>query len=230
MCCPTDFTASVTMAFSPMPTGPTTLHWPAGSSAYPTRARRAGRAMTPKMIAKTQSGMLVLAAVSAKRDRAKVFPAREQVSARDAIGCFAPSGTADNEKPAQIALSGSDKVFCREAVGGFQILAGAAITRSRYARRRQKCPKRHENEKCLPAERRRLAPPSAQGREAFSAFLCAIKSLTLLPQIAPWYYVHEIFSRHDVSRPAERRRFRATLMRRSGAFSALFCATKSFTL
>src|SRR5215831_3000353 len=48
-----------------------------------------------------------------------------------------------------------------------------------------------------PAERRRLAPPSAQGREAFSALLCAIKSFTLLPQIAPWYYVHEIFSRHD---------------------------------
>ena len=112
-------------------------------------------------------------------------------------------------------------MFCRDAVGGFQILAGAAIPRSSYARRHQKCPKRHENEKCLPAERRRLAPPSAQGREAFSALLCAIKSLTLLPQIAPWYCVREIFSRHDVSRPAERRRFRATLMRRSGAF---FCA------
>jgi hypothetical protein len=91
------------------------------------------------------------------------------VSRRDAIGVFSDCGLAGNEKPAQIALSGSDKVFCRDAVGGFQILAGTAITRSSCARRHQKRPKRHENEKSLPAER----------WEAFSALLCAIKSFTL---------------------------------------------------
>jgi len=78
-----------------------------------------------------------------------------------------------NEKPAQIALSGSDKVFCRDAVGGFQILAGAAIPRSSYARRHQKCPKRHENEKSLPAERRRFnATLCAKSGGIFCAFVC----------------------------------------------------------
>ena len=59
---PTDFIASVTTASSPMPTGPTTLPWPAGSSPYPTQLRRAGRAITPKMVAMTKTGMLALAA------------------------------------------------------------------------------------------------------------------------------------------------------------------------
>ena len=59
---PMDFIASVTTASSPMPTGPTTLHWPAGSSPYPTQPRRAGRAITPKMGATTKTGMLALAA------------------------------------------------------------------------------------------------------------------------------------------------------------------------
>src|SRR5215471_21554688 len=54
MSCPTDFIASVTTASSPMPTGPTTLHWPAASSSYPTQLRRAGRAITPKMVATTK--------------------------------------------------------------------------------------------------------------------------------------------------------------------------------
>src|SRR6516225_2380719 len=62
MSCPTDFIASVTTASSPMPTGPTTLHWSAGSSPYPTQLRRAGRAITPKMVATTKTGMLALAA------------------------------------------------------------------------------------------------------------------------------------------------------------------------
>src|SRR2546429_7507324 len=62
MSCPTDFIASVTTPSSPMPTGPTTLHWPAGSSPYPTQLRRAGRAITPKMVATTKTGMLALAA------------------------------------------------------------------------------------------------------------------------------------------------------------------------
>src|SRR6516165_6328866 len=62
MSCPTDFIASVTTASSPMPTGPATLHWPAGSSSYPTQLRRAGRAITPKMVATTKTGMLALAA------------------------------------------------------------------------------------------------------------------------------------------------------------------------
>src|ERR1700758_721940 len=62
MSCPTDFIASVTTASSPMPTAPTTLHWPAGSSPYPTQLRRAGRAITPKMIPPTKTGMLALAA------------------------------------------------------------------------------------------------------------------------------------------------------------------------
>src|ERR1700756_1587706 len=62
MSCPTDFIASVTTAYSPMPTGPTTLHWPAGSSPHPTQLRRAGRAITPKMVATTKTGMLALAA------------------------------------------------------------------------------------------------------------------------------------------------------------------------
>src|SRR5215472_7639890 len=43
-----------------------------------------------------------------------------------------------------------------------------------------------------------LMPPSAQNREAFFALLCAIKSFRLL---APWYCMHEIFSRHGMSRP-----------------------------
>jgi hypothetical protein len=58
MSCPTDLIASVTTGSSPMPTGPTTLHWPAGSSPYPTQPRRAGRAFTPKMVATTKTGML----------------------------------------------------------------------------------------------------------------------------------------------------------------------------
>src|ERR1700748_3146505 len=62
MSCPTDFIASVTTASSPMPIGPTTLHWPAGSSPYPTQLRRAGRAITPKMVATTETGMPALAA------------------------------------------------------------------------------------------------------------------------------------------------------------------------
>src|SRR6516162_5171684 len=62
MCCPTDFTASVTTAFSPMPTEPTTLHWPAGSSVYPTRRRPARTATAPKIFTKAASGTLVLAA------------------------------------------------------------------------------------------------------------------------------------------------------------------------
>src|SRR5262249_16045198 len=62
MSCPTDFIASVTTASSPMPTGATTLHWPAGSSPYPTQLRRARRAVTPKMVATTKTGMLALAA------------------------------------------------------------------------------------------------------------------------------------------------------------------------
>src|SRR6516162_795200 len=62
MCCPTDFTASVTTAFSPMPTGRTTLHWPAGSSVYPTRRRPARTATAPKIFTKAASGTLVLAA------------------------------------------------------------------------------------------------------------------------------------------------------------------------
>src|SRR5690348_17074421 len=40
----------------------TTLPWPAGSSPYPTQLRRAGRAITPKMVATTKTGMLALAA------------------------------------------------------------------------------------------------------------------------------------------------------------------------
>ena len=39
-----------------------TLHWPAGSSPYPTQLRRAGRAIMPKMVATTKTGMLALAA------------------------------------------------------------------------------------------------------------------------------------------------------------------------
>src|SRR6516162_2970905 len=62
MCCLTDFTASVTTAFSPMPTEPTTLHWPAGSSVYPTRRRPARTATAPKIFTKAASGTLVLAA------------------------------------------------------------------------------------------------------------------------------------------------------------------------
>ena len=61
MCCLTDFTASVTTAFSPMPTEPTTSHWPASSSACPQR-RRAVTATAPKRVTQTKSGTLVLAA------------------------------------------------------------------------------------------------------------------------------------------------------------------------
>src|SRR6516164_1747823 len=62
MCYLTDFTASVTTAFSPMPTEPTTSHWPASSSACPQR-RRAVTATAPKRVTQTKSGTLVLAAV-----------------------------------------------------------------------------------------------------------------------------------------------------------------------
>ena len=48
--------------FSPMPTGRTTLHWPAGSSVYPTRRRPARTATAPKIFTKAASGTLVLAA------------------------------------------------------------------------------------------------------------------------------------------------------------------------
>src|SRR2546429_8456067 len=75
MSCPTDFIASVTTASSPMPTGPTTLHWPAGSSPYPTQLRRAGRAITPKMVATTKTGMLALAAAGRQEHLGALNPA-----------------------------------------------------------------------------------------------------------------------------------------------------------
>jgi hypothetical protein len=48
--------------YAPMPTGPAISHWPAGFSAYPTQPRRAARATAPKIVTKTASGTLVLAA------------------------------------------------------------------------------------------------------------------------------------------------------------------------
>jgi hypothetical protein len=44
------------------PTAPPISHWPAGCSAYPTRHRQAGTATAPKIVTKTASGTLVLAA------------------------------------------------------------------------------------------------------------------------------------------------------------------------
>src|ERR1700726_1664733 len=54
MCCPTGSTASVTTASSPMPTGPTTSHWPVSSSASPTQPRRAARAAAPMVVTKAK--------------------------------------------------------------------------------------------------------------------------------------------------------------------------------
>src|SRR5215469_9477849 len=80
MSCPTDFIASVTTASSPMPTGPTTLHWPAGSSPYPSQLRRAGRAITPKMVATTKTGMLALAAAGGSSSSRPSNPAASPAS------------------------------------------------------------------------------------------------------------------------------------------------------
>src|SRR5215831_5069920 len=80
MSCPTDFIASVTTASSPMPTGPTTLHWPAGSSPYPTQLHRAGRAITPKMVATTKTGMLALAAAGGSSSSRPSNPAASPAS------------------------------------------------------------------------------------------------------------------------------------------------------
>src|SRR5215472_6772353 len=80
MSCPTDFIASVTTASSPMPTGPTTLHWPAGSSPYPTQLGRAGRAITPKMVATTKTGMLALAAAGGRSSSRPSNPAASPAS------------------------------------------------------------------------------------------------------------------------------------------------------
>src|SRR5580693_436620 len=63
MSCPTGSTASVTTASSPTPTGPTTSHWPAGSSAYQTRLPGALTAIARAVVTKTKSGIFVLAAV-----------------------------------------------------------------------------------------------------------------------------------------------------------------------
>src|SRR6516225_1312749 len=62
MCCPTGFTASATMASSPMPTGPPISHWPDGSSAHPTQPRRRKRPMALKVLKPTKSATLLLAA------------------------------------------------------------------------------------------------------------------------------------------------------------------------
>ena len=49
-------------ASSPMPIEPAILHWPAGFSASPTQPRRAAGAAAPKIVTKTASATLVLAA------------------------------------------------------------------------------------------------------------------------------------------------------------------------
>jgi len=48
-----------------VPSHPPISHWPAGSSAYPTRPRRARTAMAPIVVAKTMSPTFVLAAADA---------------------------------------------------------------------------------------------------------------------------------------------------------------------
>src|SRR6516162_4234229 len=53
---------SVTTVCSPMPIGPTILHWPASCSVYPTRPRRVARETAPKIVTKTPSGTPALAA------------------------------------------------------------------------------------------------------------------------------------------------------------------------
>src|SRR5215475_7831330 len=63
--CPTDFTASVTTASSPMATGPTTLHWLAGCSAHQTQLAGALTPIAPTVVMNTKSGIFVLAAAAA---------------------------------------------------------------------------------------------------------------------------------------------------------------------
>src|SRR5215471_13993424 len=63
-----------------MPTGPTTLHWPAGSSPYPSQLRRAGRAIKPKMVATTKTGMLALAAAGGSSSLRPSNPAASPAS------------------------------------------------------------------------------------------------------------------------------------------------------
>ena len=65
MCYPADSIASATTASFPTPIAPTISHWPASSSAYPTRPRRARTAMAPIVVAKMKSPTFVLAAADA---------------------------------------------------------------------------------------------------------------------------------------------------------------------
>src|SRR6516225_2825229 len=63
--CPTDFTASVTTASSPMATGLTTLHWLAGCSAHQTQLAGAPTPIAPTVVTNPKSAIFVLAAVGA---------------------------------------------------------------------------------------------------------------------------------------------------------------------
>jgi hypothetical protein len=59
---PDGSTASATTACSPTPTGPVISHWPASCSAYLTHCRQARTTTAPKILPKTATGTLVLAA------------------------------------------------------------------------------------------------------------------------------------------------------------------------
>ena len=91
--------ASVTTASSPTPTGQTTSHWPAGSSAYHTRLPGALTAIARTVVTKTKSGIFVLAAVGVWSPSRPSSPA----ASRD-WGPFQQSASTAHDQHAPVAI------------------------------------------------------------------------------------------------------------------------------
>ena len=131
--------ASVTTASSPMPTGPTTLHWPAGSSPYSTQLRRAGRAITPKMVATTKTGMLALAAADGCSSSRPSNPA-----ASPASGPSPRSGSIAHEQHPVVTAPIAPPVRQRYPAGNSHTLPMAPSASTSAAKTPDPSARRHE--------------------------------------------------------------------------------------